>query len=143
MQEQHKPSIRERIAQHAAHDPLLADFFAPFPNLLGRDLAGSFERMAKLLGRWKKTARLQFTLSEGGRERSWNLALTPKNCKAMEGKVNRPNLEIITDAETWLQIAGRHLSPLEAFGQGKMRVRGDLTLARLIARRLREPAASR
>jgi len=146
MPEQHKSSPRERIAQRVADDSVLADFSAPFPDLLGGDaaeLGGSFERMGKLLGRWKKAVRVQFTISEGGEERSWNLALTAQGTKAAEGRHRRPHVEVITDAETWRKIATGALAPLDAFVHGKIWVRGDITLARLIARRLADGDAAR
>ena len=144
--QEHKPLTRERIAERVIGDPLLSDFLAPFPNLLNRDqtnITASFEGMAKLLARGRKAVRIQFTISDGNDVRCWNLALTPKSCKASEGKYKSPQLEILTQADTWLKIATGQLSPLEAFGQGKLRVRGDITLARFVARKLRDAKETR
>jgi putative sterol carrier protein len=59
----------------------------------------------------------------------------------METAVERPSLEIITDARTWTEIATGRIAPLEAFGQGKVRVRGDIELALLLARRVQRQEA--
>jgi putative sterol carrier protein len=141
-----QPLTREQIAERLRANPLLADFIAPFPNLLNRDkvdLARSFEHMAALLATADRAALIQFTISDGQDVRCWCLTLTPDSCKASEGKYERPPLEILTTAEVWLKIASGQLSPLEAFGQGKLRVRGDITLARFIARKLRGPQETR
>jgi len=42
-----------------------------------------------------------------------------------EGYAPNPDLEVITTEATWLQIADAELSPVEAFGQGRMRIRGN------------------
>jgi putative sterol carrier protein len=131
---------REQIVERLGADPLLADFIAPFPNLLSQDktdIAGSFGRMAALLATADRAALLQFTISNGREVRCWCLTLTPDSCKASEGKYERPDLEILTTAEVWLMIASGELSLLEAFGQGKLRVRGDIALARFASRKLR------
>ena len=130
---------REQIAERLGADPLLADFIAPFPNLLNRDrtdIAESFERMAAFLATADRAALLQFTISDGRDVRCWCLTLTPDSCKASEGKYERPDLEILTTVEVWQMIASGELSPLEAFGQGKLRVRGDIALARFTSRKL-------
>lgn len=134
-----QPLSREHIAERVAGDPLLADFIVPFPNLLGRDrrsVAGSFQRMAELVGRGRKAAHIQFTLSEGNAMRHWGLAITTQGCKVAEREHKRPTLEIITSTDVWSEIASGNLSPLEAFGRGKLRVRGDINLARMLARKL-------
>jgi putative sterol carrier protein len=41
-------------------------------------------------------------------------------------------VEIITEAETWWEIAERRLSPLEAFVTGRLRVRGNIERAKRV-----------
>jgi putative sterol carrier protein len=127
-----------QFAEFAA-DPVLGDFAVPFPNLLGgnqEDLAAGFKRMAKLLGKWRRPALIQFTIGQGRGARQWALVLTPERCTVTEEAADRPDLEVLTSREVWSQVASGELPPLYAFGQGKMRVRGDLEIARLLARRL-------
>ena len=67
--------------------------------------------------------------------------MTPDGCQEYEAETERPDLEIITDAETWTAIAEGKAAPLEAFGQGKVRVRGDIELARHFVRRVHRKTA--
>lgn len=134
-----QPVSRERIAERVAGDPLLTDFVAPFPDLgRGRECTplASLQRIAELLGGRRKAAHIQFTLSEGTAVRRWCLALTPRGCKAAEREHKRPNLELVTAMDVWAQVATGQLSLLEAFGQGKLRARGDIELARFMVRKL-------
>lgn len=133
-----KPLSRDEIAERLGADPLLADFLAVSKRLdRGKvGIAGTFDRMAKLIGKADRAALIRFTISEGQDVRCWCLAITPEGCKVSKGKYERSDLEILTAAETWSKIAGAQLSLLEAFGQGKLRVRGDIALARFVARKL-------
>jgi hypothetical protein len=45
-------------------------------------------------------------------------------------------VEIIVDAGTWRELVTGRLSALDAFGRGRMRVRGDIGEARRLARAL-------
>lgn len=129
------------VARQFEDIPLLADFTRPFPDLLsgpGVAVGESFRKLAAALSKSKRTAAIQFTIDEGGRTRHWTVVLSPSGSEAAESAVDQPNLEIITDAATWTDIAGGRVAPLEAFGQGKVRVRGDIALAQLLARRLRK-----
>ena len=134
-----KPLTRDEIAQRLEEDPLLADFLKPFPNLLGRskrNVGVGFGGMAKRLSTTRRSGVVQFTLESDNTTRYWCLALTPNSCEVLESETENPDLEILTQEEIWVQIASGQLSVLEAFGQGKMRVRGNLTLFRSIVRRL-------
>lgn len=126
-----------KIAERLEGDPLLKDFLTPFPNLLQTDdIAGSFQRMAESLGKTNFRGPIQFSIREGGKQRRWCLVSAGGGCRVSEDQVERPRLEILTDADSWMEVAKGKLSPLEAFALGKMRVRGDIKLARLLARRL-------
>lgn len=134
-----KPLTRKEIADQFAGDPLLADFLA-VPKRLDRgkaDLATTFERMAAAVGKGDRAALIRFAIRDGSATRVWSLVMTADGCKVSKAKHARSDLEILTDAATWSSIAGGELSPLEAFGRGKMRVRGDIALARHVVRKLR------
>ena len=131
-----RTDARRRVAE----DPVLRDFASPFSDLQGSkrsDLAGGIGRLAKQLAGSKRTGTVQLTLREGRKTRQWCLSLTPKDCMVDEAATDSPDLEILTDAETWTAIASGEVSPLDAFGSGRMRIRGDIELARVIARRAR------
>lgn len=98
-------------------------------------LSGTFERVAEILARAPAgPLRLQFSLVEVDTEESavWTVAVDEDGGKAAQGSGERPDIEIITRAETWWDIADGELSPLEAFVSGRLRVRGDIGLARRV-----------
>ena len=133
-----------------AGDPLLEDFVAPFPDLLaqaGGDLEASFAQVARLMGRGRRAAFIRFTIGpaadaaapDAGLDtvKRFHLGVTTQACTVIADDVGRADLEILTTADVWTAIAAGRLSPLAAFGAGKLRVRGDIGLARQMARRLR------
>jgi putative sterol carrier protein len=127
-------------AKHFEDIPVLSEFAKPFPNMLGEKetaIGESFKRIAKALAKSKRTGVIQFTISYGRKTRQWCVATSPTGCEATETATERPDVEIITDANSWTDIATGKVAPLEAFGLGKVRVRGDLELARVLARTVR------
>lgn len=120
-------------------DDLLGDFAAPLGDLLGsgRALSTSFKAAAKALNGAPENGVIQFTIRDGRKRESWCLGLTPGGCHASEGRTDHPNLEILTDTETWTALARGEVSPLAAFVSGKVRVIGSIDLARSMVRRLR------
>jgi putative sterol carrier protein len=60
------------------------------------------------------------------------------HCKVSQDAEGKPDLELITTTQVWSETASGKLSPLEAFGRGNVRIRGDIELARVLARRVRE-----
>ncbi len=127
---------KERIAQ----DPLLADFAAPLARIgeVDRGQVGEhLKRLSGALGRVGKSGTIQLTIGrEKGEPRRWNLSLAAGDAKVSEGAHDKPDLELIVGEETWSRIAAGEMSPLAAFTGGKLRVRGDLALARLAVRAL-------
>jgi putative sterol carrier protein len=101
-----------------------------------RDLGSTFQRMAELLGGSDERARIQFRILNGARQLCWCLELAQQVCQVRTEIIDHPDFEIITKAETWWQIAGGSLSPLRAFTQGKMRVRGNIELGKRLLQRL-------
>jgi putative sterol carrier protein len=134
-----QPIPWSETARHFDDIPLLAELARPFSDLLGAKgpIENSFKQLAAALARSKRTGVIQFTI-EGETVRRWCVAISPTGCEATETATERPDLEIITDASSWSDIASGRVAPLEAFGTGKVRVRGNLELARLLARRARE-----
>jgi putative sterol carrier protein len=124
-----------------ATDSLFTDFAIPFKNFLGPNKSTiptleSFKKMAELLNRGRTTSIVQITLINGGTAQMWCLTLSRSGCEVSNKVTDRPHLELITDNKTWSHLAAGKLSPLKAFGQGKLRVRGDITLAHTIAKKL-------
>jgi hypothetical protein len=122
----------------------LGHFLTPFPNLTAagnRDLDSTFERLAELLGGSQIDATITFGLVpandlDADPARFWSLRLAADRTTVNAQRDAEPNLEIILAEDTWMQLAEGTLSPLEAFGRGRMRVLGDLRVARRFAGRL-------
>ena len=136
---------RSEIARHIEGNSLLADFLQPFPNLLGKKRTAideSFKRIAEALDKSRRTGTIQFTIRDSRKTRRWCLTMTPEGCHKSEAETERPDLEILTDTETWTTIAEGKVALLETFGQGKVRVRGDIELARHFARRVQRKTAT-
>ena len=131
-------NARAEIAEQFNRDPVLADFAVPFPDLLGNasDITGSFERIAESLSATRASRTIQFSIAYADDNRTWCVASAPDGCHVTEAVTEQPDLEILTDEDTWVQLVKGRISPIEAFGLGRMRVRGDITVARLLARRL-------
>ncbi|HYL45062.1 MAG TPA: SCP2 sterol-binding domain-containing protein [Ktedonobacteraceae bacterium] len=101
-----------------------------------QNLGDTFQRMAEHLGKTGEHALLQIRILSGDKHLYWCLELDEHGTKVRAEKVDHPDFEIVTRAETWWQIAEGSLSPLEAFTQNKMKVRGDAQLGKRILRQL-------
>jgi putative sterol carrier protein len=98
-------------------------------------MASSFDRLAELLNGAPFSGTARFTLVGASQKQSFIVALQKGSAK-VDSKTKEVNLEVITTPETWLLIAQGDLAPLDAFTQGKMRVRGDYKLGQRIVKRL-------
>lgn len=109
----------------------------------GAEVGRSFERMAELLAGSPETGIVQFQILSGDRRLSWCLEMTGKECRVSTEPVAGPDLDVLVREETWRHIAEGGLSPIEAFGRGKMRIRGNIELATRIYERLGSPEGGR
>ena len=100
------------------------------------DLGTVFQRMGELIGRSEEYARIQFHIRSDKESRHWCLELNPEGNRVSATRVDAPDLEIITQTNTWRQISEGSLSPLGAFVGGKLRVRGDIELGKRLFKRL-------
>jgi putative sterol carrier protein len=100
------------------------------------ELATTFHRVAELLSKTRKgkALQLQFSIIDGDDEEPtpWSVDITKDGGKAAPGPSKQPDVEIITRAETWWEIAEGRLSPLEAFVTGRLRVQGNLKTAKQV-----------
>jgi putative sterol carrier protein len=130
----------ETALERIRDEPVLGDFATPLPRLSREgsdDLGATFERLSELIGASKETTTLNFRIADDAGSHLWSVTTEPGGCSVTTELTRAPDLEVIVDAETWSQIANGSVSPLEALGRGKMRVRGDVSRARRIVRRLR------
>lgn len=98
----------------------------------------SLERLAELLGEAGEEAVVQCTIAVDEEARRFRLDVGEGACELTEAATDRPDLEIITGRAAWQDIAEGELSPLEAFTDGRLRIRGDVELG---VRLLRSVAA--
>lgn len=99
------------------------------------EIATTFHRVAEILS--KKNGRplqLQFSIldKEAEEPTPWSVAITKEGAQVEPKAAERPDVEIITGAETWWEIAEGKLSPLDAFLTGRLRVRGHIERAKRV-----------
>ena len=125
------------ILNRLREDSILGDFTIPLKVSAGSDdLARSFDEVCRLLGSATDAFTLTFRVDDASNERTWSLEAGPDGCRVTDHQESAPDLEIFVDSQTCKQLLSGSIVPLEAFGRGRMRVRGDVRLARRIVRRL-------
>jgi putative sterol carrier protein len=113
--------------------------FRPLIRTSRDDLRESFQQMGQILLEAKERTRIHFRLLDSGKPIAWTLEVGSNKPTVQAKHVGKPKLEIVTRTETWSNIAQGKLSPLEAFVGGKLRVRGDITMAKRLLKHLCEP----
>lgn len=100
------------------------------------ELATTFQRLAEILSKTTngRPLQLQFSILDKDSEEptQWSVAITKEGGAVAQKAAERPDVEIITAADTWWQIADGRLSPLEAFITGRLRVRGNIERAKRV-----------
>lgn len=76
---------------------------------------------------------------EGGQRRAWMVSLDKGGVEDGTDRSRRSDLELVTALETGQRMAEGSYSPVQAFLDGKLRVRGDVSLGRRILRHLAGP----
>lgn len=73
-------------------------------------------------------ASVQFSLSgeEGG---EWGMTIKDQKCEVWEGKVEKPNLTLKSDAVLATQVLSGEVDGMRAYMMGKLKLIGDLSLA--------------
>jgi putative sterol carrier protein len=135
-----RPNLSDEVTMRLGADPVLADFISPLPNLIGRRRRvdeAAFAKIADRLGKFDKAADVRITLNEGDSTESWTFELSPKGSNISRTGKKQADLELMTAPDVLARLASGQISPLAAFAGGRMRVRGDIVLARRIARALR------
>jgi hypothetical protein len=131
------PSTGSKVRDSA----FLGHFRTPFPRLTGtgeRDLGSTFDRLAELLAGNRVGAAITFSIVPGENldadpARSWSLRLGEQATTVSAERDERPDLEVILAEQTWWELAEGSVAPLEAFGRGRLRVLGDVRVARRFA----------
>ena len=136
-----EPNPSDSVMARLIDNPVLNDFNTRWPDMLAgdpRNMTTAFDEIGKRLGKSKRSAVVRVTLAAAGQSDTWFFAMKSGRCKISHDTQRKADLELITTAEVWVEIASGRISPLEAFGRGKLRFRGDVELARMIVRRVRE-----
>lgn len=73
-------------------------------------------------------ASVQFSLSgeQGG---EWGMMIKDQKCEVWEGKVEKPNLTLKSDAVLATQVLSGEVDGMRAYMMGKLKLIGDLSLA--------------
>ena len=136
----HRSSVRDAFADDAMLEPF-ARRLEPLAST-SSDGGDSLEQLARHLGAARLTGVVQLTIDGGGGGRHSCLIMSPSGCEVLHDRADHPDLEIMVRADAWEQIASGIVSPLEVFGSGQMRVRGDIRLARSVVGALPSPDVS-
>jgi putative sterol carrier protein len=103
------------------------------------DLDRAFKTMATSLEGLPERAVVQFEILSGGDRRYWSVELSRGAGRVEAGKSESPDLAVITRESSMRQIADGSVSPLEVFARGKMRLRGNMGLAKRLFKSLASP----
>ncbi len=95
-------------------------------NRKGADLTSIVKQLAQLIPASAERGMVQITLIQKNRRESWSIVLDHNPRVVTSEQSATPDLEIITSPQTFLGIIGGTLSPIAAFQDGRLRIRGDL-----------------
>jgi putative sterol carrier protein len=90
---------------------------------------GTLQGLGELLASSGLQLTFQLQLHDASDASHYVLALDGMGAKVSTASTPRPDLELITTQATWMAIAAGKLAPIAAFLGGRMRVRGNATLA--------------
>jgi len=91
----------------------------------------------------KETATVQLLITEHGQEHSYLIALTHLGAFLEDEPLTEPTLSVTIGFDSFLRIADASYSPLQAYLDGQLKLRGDLELAQRIAAKLTSPVKTR
>jgi len=117
--------------------------FAPLKPLVAErehDVEASLTKLARSLGSYEKAARLHIRLIDGDKTEHWEVAAGSRKSSAHRRKPKTANVHIVLRKDTWMEIAQGRLSPFDALFGGKLRIGGDVELAKRLARHLSDPS---
>ncbi len=108
------------------------------------DAAAALESMAKALSDFPSSVRLNVRLmaDDGESVVHWEVQGGSRSAKARKKEPKDADVIVVMRPETWLEIAQGRLAPYEAVYSGRMRVGGNMEMAKSITRHLTDPAAT-
>ena len=117
--------------------------FAPLRALLKSDetdLTQSLQRLSAELASFDAPMRLQVQVLEGSSTHDWELECGRDRASPSRPRANATDVRVVVRRDTWLQIAQGKLNPFDAFISGKLRVGGDVELAKRLVQHLSDPS---
>jgi putative sterol carrier protein len=118
--------------------------FAPLKPLVsgrGRDVEASLSKLSQSLGSFEKPLHVHVQLIDGDETEHWEIAAGSKKGSAKKQKKPRiAEVHVVLRKDTWLQIAGGRISPYDALFKGKLRIGGNVELAKQLVRHLSDPS---
>ena len=131
---------------HVRQYPILAEFCDPLPPLIEAghdDVSGSVDRFGELLSSFGQSVSIGLQLT-GDPPQYWGLQVSAEGSRVAQQPDGsaQPDIEIITDKQTWSRIAEGTLAPLTAMIEGTMRFRGDVVLASQVVHQMRRANAT-
>jgi putative sterol carrier protein len=100
----------------------------------------TIESLANALKTYERPVRIHIRLTDGEKFDHWEVETGKGSSKARRHTPKDADVHLVLRHETWEQIARGDLAPFDALVAGKMRVGGDLELAKSITRHLSDPA---
>jgi len=128
---------------HEAESGARPSPFAPLTALVSadaQDVGDSLTRLASALGTYEAPARIHLRVLTGDDAEHWEVDAGSKSGTARRQQPKSADIHLVVRRETWLEIASGRLSPFEAVFSGRMRVGGDVELAKRIVRHLSDPS---
>ena len=117
--------------------------FAPLKSLVsgrGRDVEASLSKLSQSLGSFDQPLRIHVQLIDGDKCEDWEVAAGSKKASAKRAKPKTSDVRVVLRKDTWAQIAGGRLSPYDALFSGKLRIGGDVELAKRLVQHLSDPS---
>jgi putative sterol carrier protein len=117
--------------------------FAPLRALLKSNETGlkkSLQKLSAELAGFDTPMRLQVKVLEGSSTHDWELECGRDQVSPSRHSANQADVRVVVRHDTWLQIARGKLNPFDAFIAGKLRVGGDVDLAKRLVQHLSDPS---
>ena len=128
-----------------AHEPESGIRSSPFARLQplvpaeAHDLADSLTTLASALRTYDAPATIHLRVVDGDQTDHWEVEVGSAAGSARRRQPKSADVHLVVRRETWLEIAQGRLSPFDAVFSGRMRVGGDVEMAKRIARHLSDP----
>jgi SCP-2 sterol transfer family len=115
------------------------------PLVAGRktDAAESFKSLSHALRDYRSPVRIHVHLVSGATGKKvdhWEVEGGSPKATARRGRPKSADVHVVMRPETWTQIASGQLAPYDALFGGKLRVGGNLQMAKQLTEHLSDPA---